>query len=260
MFTPPLALALLSSLLLGACALPANTALGDWSRSASVATDRPSLAPTSHADAARAMQRALGLYFQALGVLWDQAELTFSDADFAALAARAAPLEPAAATAIGVLGGNLHAASTNKPMRWLPPDNSGQRPLPEDGRLADLIAASDGAVQTLLASLSRAVTGQSWPATPATQPVASDPVLHRLQQEAQQTDQAARGARQATRENYARILPEIGGIHAALKAQGRLISQRSMERQVFLADERLRRSIATFPPEPVGAMAMAWPQ
>lgn len=260
MSAPPLAIALLGGLLLGACALPPNTALGDWSRSASIATDRPSLAPPPDPDAIRAMQRALGLYFQALGVLWDNADLPLMDAEFPALAARAAPFDPAAAQAIRGLGGHLQTASANPPMRWLPRDNSGQRPLPEDWRLADLIGASDGAVQILLASLARAVAAPTHPDMGATPPAATDPVLRRLQRETQQTNHAAQEARRAARQDYARTLPEIGTTHAALRAQGRHITQREVERQVFLADDRLRRAIATLPPEPPGALATAWPR
>lgn len=258
MSAPSLALALLGSLLLGACALPPNTALGDWSRSASIATDRPSLAPPPDPDAIRAMQRALGFYFQALGVLWDNADLPLMD--FAALAARAAPFDPTAAQAISGLGGHLHAASSNVPMRWLPRDNSSQRPLPEDWRLADLIGASDGAVQILLASLARAAAAPTPTDMGAAPPAATDPVLRRLQMEAGQTEQAAQAARRAARQDYARMLPEIGTTHAALRAHGRHITQREVERQVFLADDRLRRTIAALPPETPGALATAWPR
>jgi hypothetical protein len=243
------ALALLGLLLLGACGLPPNTAVGDWSRTASIGTDRPSLAAPPHAEAIRAMQQGLGTYFFALGILWDNAALPFREADFAPLAAPAARFDPAAGEALQRLTVNLRAASSDTPSPWLPRDNSGPRPLREDWRLVDLIAASDGAVQLLLASLARAVTAEAAPAVAPAGPLASTPALRELQEEALRDDAASRAARRAARQDYARLLGEIGAGHAALKAQGIRITQREVERQVFLADDRLRRAIAILPRE-----------
>jgi hypothetical protein len=248
------ALALLGVLLLGGllpagCGLPPNTAVGDWSRTASIAADRPSLAGPPHAAATRAMQEALATYFYALGILWDSAALPFRPTEFAALAAPAAAFEPAAGAAIQQLGANLRAASEDLPLQFLPRDNSGPRPLREDWRLVNLIAASDGAVQALLVALARAVQAEPLPGPPAAEIAATDPVLQQLQRETAEAEVAARTATAAARRDYARMLPEIGASHAALKAQGRLVTQRAMERQVFLADDRLRRAVAALPRE-----------
>lgn len=243
------ALVLLGLLLLGACGLPPNTAVGDWSRSASIATDRPSLAAPPNAAAIRAMQEALGTYFYALGVLWDNADLTFREPLFTPLAAPAAAFDPAAGRAVQDLAAQLRLASTDKPLQYLPRDNSGARPLPEDWRLVNLIAASDASVQLLLATLGRAVTEEAPPAAPSAPPPAADAVLRRLQLDRQGDAETARAARLAARQGYARLLPEIGAGHAALKARGRQITQREVERQVFLADDRLRRGIAALPRE-----------
>ncbi|MBX9748390.1 MAG: hypothetical protein K5Q68_02130 [Roseococcus sp.] len=243
------ALALLGLLLLGACGLPPNTAMGDWSRSASIAADRPSLAAPPHAAAIRAMQEALGTYFYALGVLWDNADLTFREPLFAPLAAPAAAFDPVAGRAVQELAAQLRLASTDRPLQYLPRDNAGPRPLPEDWRLVNLIAASDVPVQTLLGALARAVTAEAPPPAPMAAAPAADPALRRLQLDRQGDAEAARAIRLAARQDYARLLPEIGAGHAALKARGRQITQREVERQVFLADDRLRRGIASLPRE-----------
>jgi len=240
---------LLAGLLPAACGLPPNTAVGDWSRSASIATDRPSLAGSPQAAATRAMQEALATYFYALGILWDEAEFSFQAAEFGPLAARATGFDPAAGAAILRLGDNLQAASADRPMQWMPRDNSSPRPLPEDWRLVNLIAASDAPVQLLLAALARAVQPAPEPARPLPAAASTDPVLQQLQREAAEAQRQAQAATAAARQAYARMLPEIGAGHAALKAQGRLITQREVERQVFLADDRLRRATAALPRE-----------
>lgn len=242
-------MALLGLLLLGACGLPPNTAVGDWSRTASIGTDRPSLAAPPHAEAIRAMQQGLGTYFFALGILWDNAALPFRETEFAPLAAQAARFDPAAGEALQTLTVNLRTASADTPSPWLPRDNSGPRPQREDWRLVNLIATSDGAVQLLLASLARAVSVEAAPAAAAAGPVASTAALQQLQQEALRENAASRAARAAARQDYAIMLGEIGAGHAALKAPGIMITQREVERRVFLADDRLRRAIAILPRE-----------
>lgn len=248
MFVRSPALALLGLLLLGACGLPPNTAVGDWARSASIGTNRPGFATPPHAAPVRAMQQALGIYFTAIGVLWDNAELDFRAAEFMALAPDVGIFDPAAGEAIRALATNLRAASNDRPLQSLPRDNAGPRPLPEDWRLANLIGASDGAVQLLLASLARAVRAEPVPAIipPA---ATADPALGQLQREAAQEQQIGRSARLAARQDYARMLTQIAAAHAMLKAQGRLITQREVERQIFLTDDRLRRAIAALPRE-----------
>jgi hypothetical protein len=252
-----LGMALLGGLLPGGCGLPPNTAVGDWSRTASIATDRPSLAIPPHAAATRAMQEALSTYFQALGILWDGALLTFAPAEFAPLASRAAGFDPAAGAAIETLARNLAAISADPPLQWLPRDNSSPRPLPEDWRLVHLIAGSDAAVQSLLAALARAVQAAPEAAPPVAAAATADPALLRLQRDEAEAQQAARAAMAAARRDFARLLPEIGAGHAALKAQGRLLTQREVERQVFLADDRLRRAMAALPREAPRATPLA---
>lgn len=247
------ALLLLALLSLGACRLPPNTALGDWSRTARIAIDRPSLATPPHAAAAQAMQAALGRHFLALAVLWDGADLRFAEGEWPPLVARAAAFDPAAGAAVAALGAGLSAASLDQPLAWMPRDNSGPRPLHEDWRLVNLIAANDGAVQALLAGLARAMAEppDPAPAPPAPPPPApgAEPALRHLQREAEEARMAARAAEAASRRDYVRLLPEIAAEHAALRASGRLITQRAMERQLFLAEDRLRRVIAALPSE-----------
>ena len=242
-------LALLSlGVSLGACRLPPNTALGDWARTAGIAIERPGLLVPPHAAAARAMQAALARHFAALAVLWDGADLRVAEGELAPLVAPAAAFDPAAGAAVAALGEGLSAASLDQPLAWMPRDNSGPRPLPEDWRLVNLIAANDGAVQALLASLARAMAEPPEPVPPP-RPSEADPALRQLRREAEEARAAARAAQAAARRAYVRLLAEIGAEHAALRASGRRVTQRAMERQIFLAEDRLRRAIATLPSE-----------
>lgn len=140
---------ILALALLGACALPVNTAPREWSRMASLALDRPDLADS---DGDRAIQEALASYFYALGVLWDGAPLTFRAEAFTRLATR---LSEPASGAMAELSAALVQASADTPPRWMTTESFSPRPAYEDQRLANLIRAANAPVQLLLAELRR---------------------------------------------------------------------------------------------------------
>lgn len=228
--------------LLGACALPLNTAVQDWSQTAGIAVTRPGPAAPESADAARAMQGALSTYFHALGVLWDGAELPFDAAPFAGWAAEVP--DPAASEAIVALGRLLRAASDEKPPRWLPRDNSGPTPAYEDLRIYHIVPAADGSVQILLAALSPLVG-----AAEAAAPLASagndtsDPALRQalLEREASQARHIAE--QRPARARQVAVLTVIAESHAMLAARGDVIRQRSTELQLRAAEDRLIRAM-----------------
>nr|WP_314075622.1 hypothetical protein [uncultured Roseococcus sp.] len=222
--------------LLGACALPVNTALRDWTRSAETALDRSGAAPAS-----LAAREALATYFQALGALWDGADLSFDAARFATLAA--AQPDPAVAGAIRELGRLLRAASDEKPPRWLPADNSGPTPAYEDRRLSTTIRAADPSVQFLLAALNRPAVPAA--ATPMPPPAATDdPALQQVQLE-QEARRARRAAQEQTAQNrQAAVLAELAAGHALLAGLAGRLRQRETERELRRAEDRLRRAMA----------------
>ena len=219
--------------LLGACALPVNTALRDWSRVAESAVTRPDAA-----EPARAIQQALSLYFHALGVLWDGAELSFDEPRFQALT-RQVP-DPAPAAAMLELGRALRAASDEKPPRWLPRDNSGPAPAYEDRRLPDFIRDADAPVRRMLVALSAMTAPGEPPAAAATEGT-SDPALRqaRIEQEADLARQADR--RRASAAGYIAALDQVAEAQAMLGARPGDIMQRSIELRLRLAEDRLRR-------------------
>lgn len=215
--------------LLGACALPVNTALRDWTRTAETALDRSAATPASAPG-----REALSTYLQALGALWDGADLSFDAPRFEALAV--AEPDPAAAGAIRELGRLLRAAGDEKPPRWLPADNSGSSPAYEDRRLSATIRAADPSVQLLLAALGR-------PAAPAPLPPPApteDPALRQVERE--------REARRAAQEREARArqaaLAELAAGHALLASLAGRLRQRETERELRRAEDRLRRALS----------------
>lgn len=227
---------LLLPALLGACALPLNTAVRDWSGTAGIAVARPGVAEP---EAARALRQALSIYFQALGVLWDGSDLTFDEARFAGLAEKVA--EPRAAQAIAELGRALRAASDEKPPRWLPRDNSGPAPAYEDRRLTRTIRAADGPVRILLAALSGTVTMPARAPIPdAGVPDVGDPALRQALLE-RDAHLVAEG--QAAGARYLAVLDRIAEGQAVLADRAGQIRQRSTELQLRDAEDRLQRTI-----------------
>lgn len=226
--------------LLGACALPLNTAVRDWARTAGIAITQPRPTPPAHA-----MQEALSTYFLALGVLWDGIDLTFDDASFAALAPRLD--DPQAAEAMAELGRLLRAASDEKPPRWLPADNSGPAPAYEDRRLSATIRAADAPVQLLLAALARparAAQAPRQPAPPGDAEEAQDPGLRQALAERQAQEARIAAEARAARTRYAAVLAQVAEGHAVLAANAGRIRQRATERELRLAEDRLRRVMA----------------
>jgi hypothetical protein len=243
-----ISLTLLGLTLLGACALPINTAVRDWSRTAGVAVVQPPPATSPASDAAPAIRQALSTYFYAIGVVWDGADLSFDEAEFRRLASRAG--DPVAAQAILDLGQVLKAASDEKPPRWLQRDNTTATPAYEDQRFSRMIPAADDAVQALLAILSEPVApGEAAPPFPMAGP-GDDPALMQIASERQARQARDAMDRAAARSWYAEVMARIGEGHALLAARADRPGQRSTERQLHLAEDHLRRAMAgSFPPQ-----------
>lgn len=140
---------LVALLLVAGCALPPETALRDWARTASVVADRPSLLPPD--DALLARQEALAVYLYALGLLAAQdGPVPFRAEAHDAIAARAGD----AARDLGRVLRRAREART-------PAEDQAQSaypaPLVEDRRLRPTILAADASVQALVASLSTGI-------------------------------------------------------------------------------------------------------
>lgn len=144
--TPALAVILL----LAGCALPPNTALRDWARTASVLADHPAVTaqrdadPDTRLDGLLAQQEALAVYLYALGVLAvEETPLTFRDDAYAPLVSRAGAADPAADRAVAEIGGLLRAARDAN----LSPDaraySAGAARRVQDTRLRPFVAAAD---------------------------------------------------------------------------------------------------------------------
>lgn len=206
-------LAALLLVLLAGCALPPNTALRDWARTASVTADRPGLMPPD--DALLAQQEALASYLYALSVLArPEQRLTFDDAAFALIRARAAPAE----AAIGGLGAVLAAARDANLAPGARANSAYPARVVEDLRLSPFVAAADQPLQALLAALREGLG-------------------------------AAEGA-DADRAVYLRLLAAIAEDHAMIAAQARHIEAREVARQVQAAEDRLLRLALLLPPDP----------
>lgn len=208
------------ALLAAGCALPPDTALRDWARTASIAVDRPALLPPEAA-AAAAGQQALAVYLYALGVLAGEAQpLTFRATRYAALADAAAGSDPALAQAVAGLGavlaaacdagGGTDAGACRRPSGFLSVDRRLERTIPD----------ADPHVQALLPALAGARAGA----------------------------RTAEG-----RDVYLRILRAIGEDHAMLTSRIRHIGQRAVGRDILAAEDRLLRLVRDLPPDPAVA-------
>jgi hypothetical protein len=201
--------------LMAGCALPRDTALRDWARTASLAIDQPSMLPPGAA-AASAEQQALVIYFYALAVLAEPEQpLTFRPGPYAALAPAAAAADPDASAAIAGIGDLLAAAAAGN----IPSDaraySAAPAPLIEDRRLDRILPSADPAVQVLLAALTGA-TGDG-----------------------------------PGRDTYRGILRDIGESHAMLTSRGFHIRQRETSRDILAAEDRLLRLMRRLPPDPI---------
>jgi hypothetical protein len=136
--------ALAALAMLAGCALPPNTALPDWARSASELAGQAVAEP----EATRAGREALAVYLYALGVVAAEDVLTFRDAPYAALAARAAT------PAVGELGAVLRRARDANPDLEARANSAGRSDVIEDLRLRPMLQAADPPVQALVALLS----------------------------------------------------------------------------------------------------------
>lgn len=211
-------------LLLAGCALPPNTALRDWARTASVLADHPAVSAPRGSDPVRdgllAQQAALSVYLYALGVLAvEETPLTFRDDAYAPLASRAAAADPAAGRAVAEIGGLLRAARDAN----LSPDaraySAGADRRVQDTRLRPFVAAADPPVQALVAALSAGLA-----ALPP-------------------------GAVPGDRQTYLDILAAIGEGHAMLARRVRHITQQEVARDLRAQEDRMRRLAILLPPD-----------
>lgn len=220
------------------CALPRNTAIVDWARTASIAASLPAEA---EAPATRAMQQALATYLLALGVLADQAVLAFDEAGFRALAE---PMPPLGADAVNRLALFLRAASDEVPERWASRESSRPEPSYEDRRLAAVLWRSDAAVQSLVAALAEALACAD--VVPATAPLMPTDLALQIEWEAWRL--ARISDRSIARAAQGDLVRRIGEGHALLASRASAITQRETERQLRSAEDRLRQSMARLPP------------
>lgn len=213
-------------LLLAGCALPPNTALRDWARTASVLAEHPAVTappatdPDTRRDGLLAQQEALAVYLYALGVLAvEETPLTFRDDAYTQLAARAGAADPAAGRAIAEIGVLLRAARDAN----LSPDaraySAGAARRVQDTRLRPFVAAADPPVQALIAALSAGLAALPPGAAP--------------------------GDRQA----YLAILAAIGEGHAMLARRVRHITQQEVARELRAQEDRMRRLAILLPPD-----------
>lgn len=133
--------ALAALAMLAGCALPPNTALPDWARSASELAGQAAAEPHAARD-------ALAVYLYALGVVAAQDVLTFRDAPYAALAARAGT------PAVDALGAVLRRARDANPDLEARAHSAGRSEVVEDLRLRPMLQAADPPVQALVVLLS----------------------------------------------------------------------------------------------------------
>jgi hypothetical protein len=209
-------LAALLLVLLAGCALPPNTALRDWARTASVTADRPGLMPPE--DALLAQQEALAAYLYALSVLArPEQRLTFDDAAFGRIRARAAPVARAEA-AIGGLAAVLAGARDANLAPGARANSAHPARVVEDLRLPPFVAAADPPLQALLAALGEGL--------------------------------GAAGGADADRAAYRRLLAAIAEDHAMIAAQARHIEAREVARRIQAAEDRLLRLALLLPPDP----------
>lgn len=214
----PPRLAVLPLLLLAACALPPNTGLRDWARTASLLADQPG------GDAAAAQRQALAGYLQGLALMAEGAPIAFPDDAWAGLAARAGATDPEAGAAVAALGTVLAAARDANPQ---PPDqvySAGSDLVPADNRLRSTIRAGDAPVQALAAAIARGLGD----------PAADDP------------------ARAAER----RSLAEIATTHALLRERARHVTQYALGRDLRFAEDGLWRAALLRPAAMPGGGAL----
>jgi hypothetical protein len=199
------------SLLVGACALPPNSSLTDWARTASVVVDRPALLPPDDR-AAAAWQQAISVYLYALSVLGEiEQPLRFRPDSFVAISAVAGPpgSPPAeAAAAIGRALGAAYAANFRPGARA---DSAYPAPLVQDNRLPAFVRAGDVPLRVLIDALAAGL-----------QPGA-----------------------------YRSSLTSIAEDHALIAASAAHITQRELARSLQAAEDRLRRSARLLPPDPI---------
>jgi hypothetical protein len=195
--------------LLAGCALPPNTALRDWSRTASVLVSAPAAA---HAviddDGSRAMQASLSIYLYALGVVAAEGILTFREDAYVSLPPRAATTDPTAGRAVAELGAVLRAAHQANPEPNARAYSAGKATFVEDLRLRPMIREADPAVQVLVSTLA--------------------------------ADAPPEGA-------YRTVLAHIGAGHALLALRARSLvklDQRETEREIREAEDDLLRAAA----------------
>lgn len=139
-------------LLAAGCALPPNTALTDWARTASAVVDRPALLPPE--PSAAAQQQAVAIYLYALSVLGEEEQpLRFRAARFAPIAAAAGSPGSPPADAAAAIGRALAGASAANLRPGARADSAHPAPLVEDNRLPPFVRAGEAPLRVLLDAL-----------------------------------------------------------------------------------------------------------
>lgn len=134
------------------CALPPDTALTDWARTASALVDRPALAPPG--PSAAAQQQVVAIYLQALSVLGEHEQpLRFRAERFAPIAAAAGPPGSPPAEAAAAIGRALASASAANLRPGARADSAHPAPLVEDNRLPPFVRAGHAPLRVLLDAL-----------------------------------------------------------------------------------------------------------
>lgn len=250
---------------LAGCALPENTAVRDWARSASLVADYPLMMSVdtsgpgsmtarggpARGDGVRATQEALAIYLYAVGVLAEEGVLTFREDSYAPLAARAMALGPLVAAAVSSIGALLSAARSDNPRPGERAYTAGQDEVHEDQRLRHTIRQADASVQILVAALSDAVATPSAVAPEASRAAVDRPgggsVAGQSAREAQALSERVRDVLEAGRAEYVRILAQIGQGHALLKARARHITQEETARLLRTETIMLRHAMTMRP-------------
>ncbi len=248
-------------LLLAACSAPDYRPVRDWAGTASQAADYPPMLascataaaaadgalPATQDDALHAMQTALSTWLSALGTLAADGVLPYREDPFVQLAERAGAASQPGGQAIAALGAQLRRATLS----------NAQAP-----ELAATITAGDPSVQALITALRQAV-GESG-ARLAEARSATTAAYAGLERDLQGTAPRGAAARRllrdvaqlrerdfvlaaAARADYDQVLRRIAEGHALLASRSRHLSQEETARQVYAAEDALRRAAQRLP-------------
>jgi hypothetical protein len=234
--------AMTAMLLLGACA-PDYGAVQDWSRTAAAVAEyrpAPSVVAATPPDALMATQEGVAAWLNAIAFLAADGVLRERDNPLVAIAARIAPVDAEAATAVTNLGQSLaYAARQN----YRAP------------QLAYALGEGDAAFRAALAGLRRqveALPGDAEAAATAAQydrlrAGLRDPVALALLAEARALREAEQARREGLRGAYLLALTRIAEGHAVMMERVRVLSQAETARMIRAQEAALRRAAGLLP-------------